>query len=136
MKKLILIVDDHPDLVQMLEIALKFFGYEVLVAYNGLKAIEIATLKSPDLIVMDMRMPIMNGIQAISLIRQDPTTKNIPILAATANAMPGDRERCLAAGCDGYISKPFSYKKFVALINGLLRRSKKPIVSKEVRLLH
>jgi CheY-like chemotaxis protein len=135
-KKLILIVDDHPDLVEMLEIALKFFGYEVLVAHNGLKAIEIATLKLPDLIVMDMFMPVMNGIQATSLIRQDPTTKDIPILAATANAAPEYRERCIAAGCDDYISKPFTHQKFIALINKLLGRSKKPSGSKKIRVLH
>jgi CheY-like chemotaxis protein len=130
MKKLILIVDDAPDLIEILQLTLEFFGYEVLVAKNGLEAVEIAHLKLPDLIVMDMFMPLMNGIQATSLIRLNPKTKDIPILAATANAAAGDRERCLAAGCDDYISKPFTHQKLIAVINGLLKRSGEQSVSK------
>jgi two-component system cell cycle response regulator DivK len=133
MKKLILIVDDCPDLLELSQMALEFFGYEVLAAKNGLEAVEIAHLKLPDLIVMDMLMPVMDGLQATSLIRLNPKTKHVPILAATANA---DRERCLAAGCNEYISKPFSYQKLIVVINGLLlERDKKQSMSEETQQL-
>lgn len=131
MKELILIVDDNPDLVELLQVPLKIFGYEVLVASNGLEAVEIAHLKLPDLIVMDMFMPVMDGIQATSLMRLNPKTKDIPILAATASAAPGDRERCLAAGCDDYISKPFSYRELAAAIEKLLKGRESKVVPKE-----
>lgn len=129
MKKLILIVDDAPDLIELLQIALEFFGYEVLVAQNGLEAVEIAHAKLPDLIVMDMFMPVMDGIQATSLLRLNPKTKDIPIVAATANAADGAQERCLAAGCDDYISKPFSHQKLIAVINELLKSGRKETIS-------
>jgi two-component system cell cycle response regulator DivK len=132
MKNLILIVDDHPDLVELLQKALEFFGYEVLVAKNGSEAVEIAHSKLPDLIVMDIFMPLMNGIKATSLIRLNPKTKHIPILAATANAAEGDRERCLAAGCDDYIPKPFTYQKLIAVINELLKCRGKQSMSEEI----
>lgn len=131
MKKLILIVDDQPDLVELLQMTLEFFGFEVLVAKNGLEAVEITHLKLPDLIVMDIFMPVMDGIQATSLIRLNPKTKAIPILAATANAVTGDRERCLAAGCDDYILKPFSYQELAAAIEKLLKGRESKVVPKE-----
>jgi two-component system cell cycle response regulator DivK len=136
MKKLILIVDDSPDLLELSQMALEFFGYEVLAAKNGLEAVEIGHLKLPDLIVMDMFMPIMDGLRATSLLRLNPKTKDIPILAATANAAHGDRERCLAAGCNDYISKPFSYQKLIAVINALLlERGEKQSMSEETQQL-
>ena len=82
-------------------------------AENGLQAVEKAASECPDLIVMDMMMPVMDGLQATSRIRQDPKTKHIPVLAATALAMRGDKERCLASGCNSYIAKPFTRGQLV-----------------------
>jgi CheY-like chemotaxis protein len=136
MRELILIVEDHADLLELSQKTLEFFGYEVLVAKNGLEAVEITHSKLPDLIVMDIFMPVMDGIRATSLIRLNPKTKDIPILAATANAAQGDRERCLAAGCNDYISKPFSYQNLIAVINGLLlERGEKQSMSGETQQL-
>jgi two-component system cell cycle response regulator DivK len=135
MKKRILVVDDSPDLTELLQIVLEFSGYEAVVAQNGLEAVEIAHSKLPDLIVMDMFMPVMNGLQATSLIRLNPKTKHIPIVAATANATAGDRERCLAAGCNDYISKPFSHQKLVALIEEVLKRGRKQSMSEATQQL-
>ncbi len=119
MKKRILLAEDHPETIEVMQLELEVLGFEVLVAQNGLEAVEKATAESPDLIVMDMLMPKMNGFQAAASIRQSPKIKGIPILAATALARPGDREKCLESGCDGYIAKPFTHRQLGAAIDRL-----------------
>lgn len=119
MKKRILLVEDHPETIEVMQLELEVLGFEVVVAQNGVEAVEKATAESPDLIVMDMLMPKMNGFQAAASIRQSPKTKGIPILAATALARPGDREKCLESGCDGYIAKPFTHRQLGAAIDRL-----------------
>ncbi|MBI2989104.1 MAG: response regulator [Deltaproteobacteria bacterium] len=121
MKRRILLVEDEPATIDLMQQQLEFLGYEVTVAKNGLEAVERAASGLPDLIVMDIRMPKMDGLQAASRIRKNPKTQTIPILAATAKALPGDREKCLAGGCDGYIAKPFTYKELGAAIRKLLK---------------
>ena len=121
MKRRILLVEDEPATIDLMQQQLEFLGYEVTVAKNGLEAVERATSELPDLIVMDIRMPKMDGLQAASRIRKNPKTQTIPILAATAKALPGDREKCLVGGCDGYIAKPFTYKELGAAIRKLLK---------------
>jgi two-component system cell cycle response regulator DivK len=108
MGKRILIVEDHQDMVEVLEHELKSLGYESMTAKNGLEAIELAQSETPDVIIMDIMLPKLNGFEATLQIRKNPQTQFIPILAATAKALPGDREQCLKAGCDGYIAKPFT----------------------------
>ena len=119
MKKRVLLAEDHADTADMVKFGLNSLGYEVEVAENGLEAVEKAASESPDLIVMDMMMPVMDGLQATSRIRQNPKTKNIPVLAATALARPGDEERCLMSGCNGYIAKPFTCRQLDAAIKQL-----------------
>ena len=99
---------------------LEVLGYDVTVAQDGQEAVQKATAEPPDVIVMDMLMPKMDGFQVASAIRQNPKTKDIPILAATALARPGDREKCLESGCDGYIAKPFTHKQLGAAIDRLI----------------
>lgn len=120
MKKRILLAEDHPGTIEVMQLELEVLGFDVIVAQNGLEAIEKATAESPDLIVMDMLMPKMDGFQAAASIRQSPKTKGIPILAATALARPGDREKCLESGCDGYIAKPFTHRQLGAAIERIL----------------
>ena len=120
MKKRVLLAEDHPATIQVMQQELEVLGYEVLLAQNGLEAVEKASVEAPDLIVMDMIMPKMDGFQAAVWIRQNPKTQNIPILAATALARPGDREKCLESGCNGYIAKPFTHKQLGAAIDRLL----------------
>ena len=103
-----------------MQLELEVLGYDVTVAQDGQEAVQKATAEPPDVIVMDMLMPKMDGFQVASAIRQNPKTKDIPILAATALARPGDREKCLESGCDGYIAKPFTHKQLGAAIDRLI----------------
>lgn len=125
MKKRILLVEDNVATVDVMRQELGFLGYDVTVAKNGIEAVEMASSELPDLIVMDIRMPKMDGLQAASRIRKNPKTQAIAILAATAKALPGDREKCLANGCDGYIAKPFTYKELGAAVEKLLKERSK-----------
>ena len=118
-KKRILAVEDRPDLLDLLRQALEILGYEVMLATDGEEAVRMATASLPDLIVMDIVLPKMDGLEAASRIRKNPVTRSIPILAVTALAMPGDKDRCLASGCDDYIAKPFTVNELNAAITRL-----------------
>jgi CheY-like chemotaxis protein len=120
MKKLILLAEDNEDIRQITQMVLKSHGYEVSLAKNGLEAVEKATLEVPNLILMDIFMPVMDGIEAMSRIRSNRETKDIPIIALTATGRPQDTERCLAAGCHDFIGKPYSYRELIAVINNVL----------------
>lgn len=102
----VLIAEDHEDSRDALRTLLEAFGYRVHVAANGREAIERALATQPDLILMDIMMPEVDGYQATAQIRKLPGFGRVPVLALTANAMPGDREKCLAAGCVDFVTKP------------------------------
>jgi CheY-like chemotaxis protein len=121
MQTRILLVEDDPGTVEVMQQELEFLGYEVTVAENGVEAVKMAISQLPDLIVMDIRLPKMDGLRAATLIRDNPNTGNIPILAATVNALAGDREKCLEAGCNDYIAKPFTHRELGAAIKRLLK---------------
>ena len=121
MKKRVLLVEDHPDTIGVMSLELEVLGYEVTVAKNGLEAVEMATSQHPDIIVMDILLPKMDGLQAASRIRQNPKTQRIPILAATALFRDEDRERCLASGCDDHMAKPFTHRELGNRIDRLLK---------------
>jgi len=121
MKQKILIVEDNPDLISILQLQLKIQGYETILAVNGKQAVDMATAQLPDLIVMDIMMPQMNGLEATRLIRQNPKTRSIPILAATAKITTADKEECLQSGCNDHIAKPFTTKELVSRIEKLLK---------------
>jgi two-component system cell cycle response regulator DivK len=106
MTKKILIVEDNAMNRALLMAILKPDGYELLTAENGQLGVEIATRELPDLILMDVMLPVMNGYDATRKIKANPATRHIPIVAVTANAVPTERDRALDAGCDGYITKP------------------------------
>ena len=118
-KRRVLLAEDHPGTMEVMQTELEVLGYEVVLAQDGQEAVEKAATESPDLIVMDIIMPKLDGFQATARIRENPRTKDIPILAATALAMPGDREKCLESGCDGYIAKPFTHRQLGAAIDRL-----------------
>ncbi|MDX2255443.1 MAG: chemotaxis protein CheB [Pseudanabaenaceae cyanobacterium bins.39] len=119
---LILLAEDNETNIETSVSYLESKGYRVIVAHNGLEAINMTKEQRPDLILMDVQMPVMDGIKAMKLIRQDPqeSIKNIPIIALTALAMPGDRDLCLQAGANDYMSKPTKLKLLVAKIQELL----------------
>lgn len=121
MKKRILLAEDHPVTARVMSEELNLLGYEVNVAKNGIEAVEMAMTELPDLIIMDIRMPDLDGLQAAAQIRRNPKTNGIPILAATAKAMTGDQESCLANGCTDYIAKPFTHKELETAIRRILK---------------
>lgn len=108
----ILIVEDSALNRKLVETVLKPHGYRVVAAENGQAGVDIALREKPDLILMDVMMPVMNGYDATQLIKSNHDTARIPIIALTASAIPHERDRALAAGCDGYISKPIDTRAF------------------------
>jgi two-component system cell cycle response regulator DivK len=108
----ILIVEDDRLSRKLVETLLQRRGYRLLTATDGKEAIEIATHEQPDLIIMDLRLPKVDGYEATQTLKSQPETAHIPIVALTAQAMPDDHERALAAGCDGYITKPINTRTF------------------------
>lgn len=121
MNKKILLVEDNPATIDVIVKELEFLGYDCIVAEDGKKAVELTASRLPDLIIMDISLPKMDGLEAATLIRKNPKTQSIPILAATARALPGDKEKCLQAGCDDYIAKPFTHRELGAAIKKLLK---------------
>ncbi|GEM_PF-6311525 len=122
----IVLAEDHPVTMTLLSDYLLLRGYRVIIACNGVEAVERTQESRPDLIVMDIQMPGLNGFDAIKYIRADATLTHIPIIAVTALAMPGDRERCLAAGVNEYLSKPISLQQLTTTIEHLRREGGQP----------
>ncbi len=120
MTRKILIVEDSPDMVNMLQMLLKHRGYDSFTAKNGKEAVDMAASQLPDLILLDIMLPNMDGIEAARLIRQNPKTHSILILAVTAKAFPEDREECLKNGCNDYLAKPFTLEELASKIEKLL----------------
>jgi two-component system cell cycle response regulator DivK len=113
----ILIVDDNESNIKFLRIILSKTGYNVLEAKNGKTAIEIAIKENPELILMDIMMPELDGFEALKILKNMDNLKNIPVIAITALAMKGDKEKILDAGFIDYISKPIDYKELLKKIN-------------------
>ena len=107
MKKKILIVDDDLEMLNLYQAVLKNV-FETILATNGREAVDMAGTQLPDLILMDIMLPEMDGLEATRLIRENPKTRSIPILAVTALSSRKDKEKCLQSGCDDYLSKPFT----------------------------
>ena len=112
----VLVVEDNAANLTLATFLLKSVGHDVLSATDAEEGLKLARAHLPDLILMDIQLPGMDGIEAIGLLRKDKTTRNIPCIALTALAMKGDEERIRAAGCDGYIAKPMRYQEFLATI--------------------
>jgi CheY-like chemotaxis protein len=112
----ILLAEDNEANIGLLTDYLEGEGYHVVVARNGVEAVDRAREERPALILMDIQMPELNGLEAIRQIRAEPQLIDTPIIALTALAMPEDRERCLAAGANDYLSKPVSLKKLIVTI--------------------
>ena len=120
MTKKILIVEDNIDLIHVLGLALELQDYEVIRVTDGKQALNMAASKLPDLILLDLSLPDMDGLEVARQIRQNPKTHSIPILATTGRASFKDQEEYLQSGCNDYISKPFTPKELVARIENLL----------------
>ena len=121
---LILVAEDNEANIQTFICYLTALNYRIIIAKNGIEVVSMAKANSPDIILMDVQMPIMDGFEATQQIRRDPNLINTPIIALTALAMEGDRERCLAVGMNEYMSKPFKFKELVFKITELLQITK------------
>ena len=116
----ILVVEDNVANMTLAVFLLNSTGHTVLQAINAEAGLTLARDEQPDLILMDIQLPGMDGLQATALLKGADATKRIPVIALTALAMKGDQERILAAGCDGYIAKPMRYQEFLATISAQL----------------
>ena len=123
--ELILIVEDNEHNQKLASDVLQFKGYRVLVAPTAEEGIPMALKEKPDLVLMDIHLPGMNGIEALARLRADPGTTAIPVFAFTASVMPQDRREITSAGFDGFLSKPIDLKEFLATINATMA-GKKP----------
>ncbi len=114
--ELILVVEDNGKNMKLFRDVLLAKGYRTLEATSGEEAVALAVEHSPDLVLMDIQLPDIDGVAALGRLRADGRTASLPVLALTAQAMEGDRERFLAAGFDGYVSKPVNIAEFVATV--------------------
>ena len=120
MTKRILVVEDQADLRGILRDLLTGSGYEMLEAADGQAGVAKAKAERPDLILMDIQLPVLNGYEATSQIRTDPKLKATPIIAVSSYAMKGDEEKARTAGCDHYVTKPYSPMQLLKIIRSLL----------------
>ena len=119
----VLVVEDNPANMTLATFLLKSAGYAVLSATDAEAGLALARAEQPDLVLMDIQLPGMDGLQACAILKKDATTRDIPVIALTALAMKGDEERIRAAGCDGYIAKPLAYREFLATIAARLQKT-------------
>ena len=116
----ILLVEDNELNRDMLARRLTRKGYDVVIAVDGRQAVEMAAAETPDLVLMDMSLPVLTGWEATRLLKGDPATSSVPVIALTAHALAEDRERALEAGCDDYDTKPVDLERLLGKIEGLL----------------
>lgn len=120
----ILIVDDAEANREILSFRLTRLGFHVETASNGAEAVKAAKIKQPSLVLMDVDMPVMDGLEATRTLKSDPATAHIPVISLTANTDPGIREKCLAAGCGDHEPKPLDFARLLAKIQSLLAASR------------
>ncbi|GAB4254788.1 MAG: response regulator [Thermoleophilia bacterium] len=116
----IVVVDDDPDILNIVCMSLEAMGHEVERATNGREAVDLVRATKPDLVLMDLMMPELNGYEATSALKADEETRHIPVLALTAKAMRGDEEKGRQAGVDGYITKPFRISQVLEVVSTFL----------------
>ena len=123
MAKTILIVEDNEQNRSLFKDVLEYHGYLVIEAANGADGVALAREHLPDLILLDIQMPVMNGFAAIQALRNDPATRGIPVIALTSFAMKGDREKIMVAGFQGYLAKPIDTRELPKMVAGFLERA-------------
>ena len=126
----ILLVEDNEDNRIIYATALRYAGYEVYEAITGTEGVEQARAQHPDLVLMDISVPELDGWEATAILKADPRTKHIPVIAVTAHALPGDEERSLEAGCDGYLAKPIPPATLIAEIDRRFGRTTPSYISR------
>jgi two-component system cell cycle response regulator len=122
----ILVIEDNPANMELVRYVLEAFGYEVIAAADGERGLELARAEPPDLVICDLQLPGIDGIEVAKRLKAQPALSRVPLIAVTAYAMVGDRERVLAAGFDGYISKPLDPQTFVPQIAAFIKSPAPP----------
>jgi CheY-like chemotaxis protein len=130
----ILVVEDNMDNYELVRFVLERAGYDVFLAVNGRDGVAAARLQKPDLILMDLGMPEMDGWNAAKKLKADEATKSIPLFALTAHTLPSERKRAMEAGYDGYISKPIHMDGFLKMIEGAFGRNSEKQLRKEPKI--
>ena len=125
MKEKILIVEDNPQNMRLMEMVLGVKGYTLFKATDGEEALDMATRERPDLIIMDIQLPKMNGLEVTMKLRKTPAFSYTPIIGLTAYAMKGDKEKVLESGCDAYLSKPINTRELPGLVAQMLQQCQK-----------
>ena len=132
MKEKILIVDDEKDIAKMLDYNLQKEGFKTIVAYDGEEALDKVTANHPDLVILDLMLPGLDGLEVCKILKKEPKTSNIPIIMLTAKSQETDKIVGLELGADDYVTKPFSPKELLARIKAVLRRGKEKTVLSEI----
>lgn len=120
MPEKILIVEDNPQNMKLLLMTLRPYGYVLLEAEDGAEALKIAVTDKPDLIIMDIQLPKVSGLEVTRMLRQMPAFNHVPIIAVTAYAMKGDKEKFIETGCDAYLSKPINTRELPEMVKEML----------------
>jgi two-component system cell cycle response regulator DivK len=128
-KEKILIVEDSPPNMRLIEMTLRLKGYELLEAIDGEEALNMVIREKPDLIIMDLNLPKVSGLEVTKRLRQMPAFNRIPIIAVTAHAMKGDKEKIIEAGCDAYLPKPINTHQLPRVVAEMLRQRQKDSAS-------
>ena len=129
----VLVVEDQAENLELMVYLLQAFGHQTLTAGNGAEGVAAVSRDHPDLVIMDLQMPVMDGYEAARLLKADPAVATIPLVAVTAYAMVGDRERIMACGFDGYMTKPIDPQTFVRELERYLAPSASGIVARQPR---
>ncbi len=124
----VLIVEDDEDIAALLEFKLRNSGYKVVVAENGKLGLDAARIDPPDLIILDVMMPVMNGLEALQILKSDVELSSIPVIVLTAQSKESEIVKCLELGADDYITKPFRTQEFATRVQAVLRRCKRPSI--------
>ncbi len=119
----VLVVDDNRDIREMLQLRLELWGYAVRTASDGQQALDSVAHELPDIVLLDMALPMVDGFQVARTLRSQPASLHLPIIALTALGLPGDKARCLGSGCTDYLAKPFSLDALRGRIEDLVRSS-------------
>lgn len=127
----VLLVEDNEESRDGLSRHLRRKGYEILLAVDGRQGVDLARAEAPDLILMDMSLPILDGWEATRQLKAGSETRGIPVIALTAHAMAGDRERALEAGCDDYDTKPIEFPRLLTKIKSLVEKKASPARGKD-----
>lgn len=120
MRTAVLLIEDNPQNRYLLTFLLEKHGFDISSAPDGPRGLELARVMTPDLVLLDIQLPTMHGYDVAAALRKEPSCRTVPIVAVTSYAMPGDRERAMAAGCTGYIEKPIDPDTFVDEVTAFL----------------